>query len=386
MPVIDQIKDLHDEITSWRRDLHAIPETAFEEFKTSDYVAGKLEEFGIEMHRGLAGTGIVATLTNGDGPAIGLRGDLDGLDVEESNDVSYRSTHPGKMHACGHDGHTAMLLGAARYLSANRNFRGTVRFIFQPAEENGGGGGVMVKEGLFDQFPVDSIYGMHNWPELPPGIFAIKTGAIQAAFDIFEITITGRGGHAAMPHLGADPIVAAGALLTGLQTITSRNVHPMEAAVVSVTQVHAGDTWNVIPNTVVLRGTTRSFNPDVQDLIEPAMVRLCQGIAAAHGIEAEVRYERRYPPTVNHEAQAEIAAAVAAEIVGIDNVERNPVPTMGGEDFSFMLLQRPGCYLWLGNGGAAEGRAVHTPGYMFNDDVLPLGVSFFARLVETQLA
>jgi amidohydrolase len=385
MPVINRIAEFHPEITAWRRHIHAHPETGFEEIITSDFIAGKLTEFGIEVHRGMAKTGVIGTLSTGDGPGIGLRADMDALDVEEQNDFAHRSVHPGKMHACGHDGHVAMLLGAARYLAETRNFKGTVQFIFQPAEEGGGGGRVMVEEGLFEKFPVDSVYGLHNWPGYAVGRFAAKAGPIQAAVDIFEITLKGQGCHAAMPDQGKDPVVAAAQVVNALQTIASRNTHPLESAVVSVTQIHAGNTWNVIPDEVVLRGTTRSFAPHVRDTIEDAMGRITQGIAATHGISAELDYQRDYPPTVNHAAETEIAAGVAAEIVGEANVERNPLPTMGAEDFSYMLEAKPGCYLWIGNGEGKAERGLHKPLYDFNDEILPAGASFFARLVETVL-
>ncbi|MBC8269736.1 MAG: amidohydrolase, partial [Rhodospirillaceae bacterium] len=299
MPVINRIADFHDDMTAWRRDLHAHPETAFEEKRTSDIVAAKLEEFGITVHRGLAQTGVVGTLSTGEGPSIGLRADLDALDVEELNDFDHKSTHDGKMHACGHDGHTTMLLGAAKYLSETRNFKGTVQFIFQPAEENEGGGRVMVEEGLFEKFPVDAVYGMHNWPGQEAGFFAVTEGPLMAAFDIFEMTITGRGAHGGMPHTGIDPIPVAAEIISALQTIVSRATDPQDSAVVTVTQIHAGHAWNVIPDDVILRGTTRSFRPEVQDTIEPAIRRIAEGICQAHSCQMEMMYERRYPPTIN---------------------------------------------------------------------------------------
>ncbi|MDJ0949009.1 MAG: M20 aminoacylase family protein [Alphaproteobacteria bacterium] len=388
MPIINRIADFHEEMTSWRHDLHAHPETAFEEHRTADFVAAKLEEFGIQVHRGLAGTGVVGTLRGGhaDGVrAIGLRADMDALHIEEQNQFAHRSTHDGKMHACGHDGHTTMLLGAAKYLSETRNFAGTVHFIFQPAEENEGGGRVMVEQGLFEKFPVESVYGMHNWPGMPLGRFAVQPGPMMAAFDIFEMTITGNGSHAAMPHQGIDPVVAAAQVITALQTIASRQTDPLDAVVVSVTQIHAGDTWNVTPDDVLLRGTTRSFRPEVQDEIEPAIRRIAAGVCQGLGCTMELRYERRYPPTINSAAESEVAATVAAEVVGADYVDRELTPSMGAEDFAFMLQAKPGSYIWLGNGSGEGGCMLHNPRYDFNDEILPVGASYWARLVETVL-
>ena len=387
MPIINRIAEFQDDMTAWRRDVHAHPETAFEEHRTAEAVAARLAEFGIAVHRGLAGTGVVGTLTAGagDGPAIALRADMDALDVAEKNSFDHRSTHPGKMHACGHDGHMSMLLGAARYLAETRNFDGTVHFIFQPAEENEGGARVMIADGLFERFPVSAVFGMHNWPGLPVGRIAVRPGPMMAAFDVFEMSVTGRGSHGAMPHQGVDPIVAAAEIVGALQTIASRNTDPQDAVVVSVTQIHAGDSWNVIPDSVLLRGTARAFRAEVQDGIEPAIRRIADGVAAALGAAVTLRYERRYPPTVNSAREAEIAAGVAAEVVGAENVEREPVPSMGAEDFAFMLQAKPGCYVWLGNGAGEGGCMLHNPGYDFNDEVLPIGASYWARLVETQL-
>ncbi len=385
MPIINRIAEFENDMTTWRRDLHAHPETAFEEERTAATVAARLEEFGVEVHQGLAGTGVVGTLRNGDGPAIGLRADMDALHIHEKNDFAHKSTIEGKMHACGHDGHTTMLLGAARYLAETRNFKGTVHFIFQPAEENEGGGRVMVEEGLFDKFPAASVYGMHNWPGMDVGTFAVRPGPMMAAYDIFEMTVTGRGAHAGMPHTGIDPVVVAAEIVTALQTIASRITHPLDSVVVSVTQVHGGDTWNVIPDDVILRGTARSFRGEVQDTIEPTIRRIAEGVCAAHGASMTLDYERRYPPTLNHPAETKIAAGVAAAIVGDDNVDRDPMPCMGAEDFSFMLQKRPGCYIWVGNGPGEGGCMLHNPHYEFNDEILSLGATYWARLVETVL-
>jgi len=379
--VIGAIGAFEAELVAFRRDLHAHPEVAFEEHRTAERVAAELGRLGIEVHRGLARTGVVGTLRAGSGTrAIGLRADMDALPIEERNGFDHRSCHAGRMHACGHDGHTTMLLGAARYLAATRRFDGTVHFIFQPAEENEGGGQVMVREGLFDRFPVETVYGMHNWPGLPAGRFGLRPGPMMAGFNLFEIVVTGRGAHAAMPHQGTDPVVAGAALVQALQTLTSRNVSPLDSGVVSVTQFHAGDTWNVIPSEVVIRGTTRAFTPVVQDLLEGGLRRLCAGIAAAHDCEVAVRYERRYPALVNSEAPSRMAREVLESLVGADNVQWGCEPTMGGEDFAFMLEARPGCYVFIGNGPGDGGCMLHNPHYDFNDDILALGASWWVRL------
>ncbi len=388
MPVNNRIAGFHADLTAWRHDLHAHPETAFEERRTADFVAARLAEFGIEVHRGLAGTGVVGTLRGAEPGkrAIALRADMDALHVHEKNGFAHASTHTGKMHACGHDGHTTMLLGAARYLAETRNFAGTVHFIFQPAEENEGGGRVMVEQGVFEKFPVEAIYGMHNWPGLPVGKFATRPGPMMASFDIFEITVTGKGAHAALPHLGIDPVMAAAQIATGLQTLVSRNTSPLDSAVVSITQIHGGDTWNVIPDQVVLRGTTRSFKPKLQDALEAGIRRIAGGVAQAMGATVELRYERRYPPTVNSAGETEIAAAAAAEVVGGGNVDLDLMPTMGSEDFAFMLQAKPGGYIFIGNGTGDKATGLHNPRYDFNDEILPIGASYWARLVERVLA
>ncbi len=385
--IIGELHSFHDELKAIRHDIHAHPETAFEEKRTSDLVAAKLGEYGLEVHRGLAQTGVVGVLRNGTSQrAIGLRADLDALHIHERNAFAHKSQHEGRMHACGHDGHTTMLLGAAKYLAQHRNFDGTINFIFQPAEENEGGGKVMVAEGLFERFPCETVWGMHNWPGVEPGQFVVMPGPMMAGFDIFEITLTGRGSHAAMPHTGWDPIVAGSALVQALQTIVSRNAHPVEAGVVSVTQFHGGDTWNVIPNEVVLRGTTRSFRPEVQDLIERRIAEICEGVATTYGCTVKHWYERRYPPTVNSAPEAAFAQAVLEDLVGPDNVKTNETPTMGAEDFAFMLQAKPGCYIWIGNGAGAGGCMLHNPGYDFNDEILTLGASYWVKLAERCLS
>lgn len=386
MNAFDKISRMHAEIAEWRHDIHAHPETAFEESRTSAMVAKKLESFGLKVHQGLGRTGVVGTLSAGTSDrAIGLRADMDALPIHENNTFGYRSQHAGKMHACGHDGHTAMLLGAARHLSEDRNFDGTVHFIFQPAEEGEGGGREMVEQGLFEKFPCEAVYGMHNWPGMPVGKFGVRAGPTMASFDIFEIELTGRGSHAGLPHTGIDPIVAASALVQALQTITSRDVDPVEPAVVSVTQIHAGDAWNVIPDTAVLRGTTRAFRPAVQDLLERRIREICAGIAAAWGAQVKVRYERRYPPLINAAAETETCASVIQAMVGPENLLRVP-PTMGAEDFAFMLQVKAGSYVFIGNGPGEGGCMLHNPNYDFNDQILPLGAAYWVNLVEHILA
>jgi len=387
MPIVNRIADFHQELAAWRHEIHAHPETAFEERGTAEFVARRLQEFGITVHRGLAGTGVVGTLAGAEpgSRAIALRADMDALHIQERNGFDYASQNPGKMHACGHDGHTTMLLGAARYLAETRNFAGTVHFIFQPAEENEGGGRVMVQEGLFDKFPVEAVFGMHNWPGIPAGTFAMRAGPMMALYDAFELTVKGKGSHGALPHLGIDPIVTAAQIAMGLQTITSRNANPLDSAVVSVTQIHGGDTWNVIPEEVVLRGTTRAFKPEVQDAIEAGIGRIARGVAAAMGAGVTLLYERRYPATVNSAAETDIAAATASEVVGAANVDRDVPPTMGAEDFAFMLQAKPGAYVFIGN-GPSNGAGLHNAHYDFNDEILPIGASYWARLVERVLA
>ena len=381
-----RLAPLHADMKAWRHDLHAHPETAFEEVRTSAFVADRLAAFGLDVHRGIGRTGVVGTLRVGGGSrAIGLRADMDALHIHEKNEFAHRSRHEGRMHACGHDGHTTMLLGAARHLAESRRFDGTVHFIFQPAEENEGGGRAMVEDGLFERFPCDAVYGLHNWPGIPTGEFAVMPGPMMASFDSFEIVVTGRGTHAAMPHLGVDPIVAASALVQALQTIPSRTVSPVDAAVVSVTQFHAGDTWNVIPAEVTLRGTTRAFRPDVQDAIQAGVARVLAGIDAAYGTTSTLRYERRYPPTINTPEEAGRAAKAMRRLVGDANVHTALQPTMGAEDFAFMLQRKPGAYAWIGNGPSEGGCVLHNPRYDFNDDILPLGAAYWVTLVEQEL-
>lgn len=385
--MIKEIKLLHDEMTEWRRDIHQHPELKFEENRTSDLVAAKLEEFGIEIHRGLAKTGVVGTIRNGDGPSIGLRADMDALPLEEKNTFKHASSNPGKMHACGHDGHTAMLLGAAKHLAGSKNFKGTVNLIFQPAEEGGGGGELMIKEGLFEMFPVDSVYGLHNWPGMPAGTFGVGSGPIMAAADMFDLTINGRGGHAALPDQCIDPIVVASQVVSALQTITSRNTHPVDSVVITVTQIHAGDAYNVIPDSVQMHGTVRTFQTETRDKIPSSMLRVAEGVCAAYGTTCELNYMSGYPATINSLPETEISAKAVVDLLGEDKIILNPTPSMGAEDFSYMLEARPGCYVWLGIGpGKGEaGCMLHSSRYDFNDDVLPTGASYWVKLVENEL-
>lgn len=377
---------MHEEMAAWRRHLHAHPETAYEEHKTAAFVAEKLRTFGLAVETGLAETGVVATLdAGGNGPAVALCADMDALHIAETNDLPYKSTVPGKMHACGHDGHTAMLLGAARLLAENPPQRGILRFIFQPAEENEGGAARMVEEGLFERFPVDTVYGLHNWPGLPLGEFAVSNGPVMAAYDIFELTVRGRGAHAAMPHQGVDTVVVAARIVEALQSIVSRETSAQEALVFSITQIHGGDTWNVIPESVVLRGTVRTFSEIVRDSVEPAMRRIVQGICSAHGASCELTYEKRYPATVNHPAETEIAATAAGTVVGDDKVRRNLPPSMGSEDFAYMLQERPGAYVWLGTGTGDGTALLHNPAFDFNDDALTIGAGYWVALARAAL-
>ena len=384
MAIINRIGDFQGEMTAWRRDLHAHPEIGFEETRTAAVVADKLRAFGLdEVHTGLAKTGVVGVLKAGSGGrAIGLRADMDALPIAEATGLPYASRTAGRMHACGHDGHTAMLLGAAKYLAETRNFDGTVFFIFQPAEEMMAGGKVMIEDGLFERFPAEQVFGMHNWPRMPVGQFAMRPGPVMAAADRIAIELTGRGGHGAMPHFACDPVVAGAQIVSALQTIVARNADPIDRAVVSITQFHAGHTDNVIPQTATLGGTARSFSPEMRALIERRLGAIARGVGEALGVEVAVTYERGYPPTVNSEAETELAARAAAAVAGEANVDRAPAPVMGAEDFAFMLERRPGSYVFIGNGGGEDAPMVHHPAYDFNDEVLPFGASYWSQLVE----
>ncbi|MBI1778239.1 MAG: amidohydrolase [Proteobacteria bacterium] len=386
MQVIDHLNQDRPELTGWRRDIHAHPELGFQEQRTSDLVAAKLAEFGCEVHRGIGKTGVVGRLQIGNSPrSIGLRADMDALPIQETNLFAHRSRHDGRMHACGHDGHTTMLLGAARYLAKIRNFDGTVNFIFQPAEEGLGGGEAMVKDGLFERFPCDTIFGMHNRPGLPVGKFAIRSGPMMAGGAYFDIVVTGRGAHGARPESGVDPVLVASHITTALQSIVSRNVRPSDTAVLSVTQIHGGDAYNVIPQQATIRGTARAFSNETMALIEANMRRIATGVASGFGATAELDFRTIFLPLVNDSAEAAFIAETAAELVGEENVNRNAGLVMASEDFSFMLACRPGAYIQIGNGDKEGGCEVHNPGYDFNDEILPLGASLFVRLAERKL-
>jgi hippurate hydrolase len=384
---VEHVRRWHRELTAIRRDIHMHPELAFEERRTADLVAGHLEQWGIEVHRGLAGTGVVGVIPGREdsrGRGIGLRADLDCLPMHEAAQRDHRSRHEGRMHACGHDGHTTMLLGAARYLAETRNFDGTAYVIFQPAEEHGGGGNVMVQQGLFERFPADEVYALHNWPELPAGRIAMRAGPVMAATDEIAITIHGSGGHAAMPHLAVDPVVIAAQVITALQTVASRNVAPVDAVVVSICSMHTSQTgaFNVIPDAVHLLGTVRSFRAETRDMAERRCQEIAEGVAAALGGRAEVKYIRGYPATVNSPRETEFAARVGEKIFGAGNVVRDVDPTMGGEDFAYFLQEKPGAYVFIGQGGGPLGCSLHNPHYDFNDEVIPLGAGYLAALVE----
>ena len=376
-----------EELTALRRDIHAHPELAFNESRTADIVARELARYGLEVHRGIARTGVVGVLRAGTSPRmIGLRADMDALPVAELNEFPHHSKYAGKMHACGHDGHTAMLLGAARYLAGKPDFDGVAVFIFQPAEESEGGAAVMIEDGLFQRFPVEAVFGLHNWPGLAVGEMAVMPGPVMAGTCGFEIVVRGHGCHAAMPHQGVDSIVTGAQLVQALQTVVARTLHPCESGVVSVTQFHGGEAWNVIPEEVVLRGTIRTFKPEVQETVERAIERLCSGIAAANGAQIGVQFDHRYPATVNSISEAKFCQEVAADVFGRKRVLTDILPSMGAEDFAYMLREKPGCYVWLGNGPGTGGCTLHNPHYDFNDELLRLGVSYWVRLVQRWLS
>jgi hippurate hydrolase len=386
MKPIDRIKSYHAELTARRQDFHAHPELGFDEHRTSEIVAKQLEEFGIEVHRGVRNTGVVGVLRQGNGPvSIGLRADMDALPILEANDMAYKSTKPGVMHACGHDGHTTMLLGAARYLAETRNFNGTVNFIFQPAEEGLGGAAAMLKDALFERFPCDTVFGMHNQPGMPVGKFAIRPGTMMAGGAFFDIHVEGRGSHGARPEQSVDSVLVACHIVTALQSIVARNVSALDSAVVSATAIKSGDAYNVIPQSAEIKGTVRTFTNKTMDLVEASMKRIASGVASAFGATVTVDFRKLFAPLVNNPAETAVFADVAAELVGEQNVERKRDLIMASEDFSFMLEARPGAYINIGNGDTVGSVPVHNPGYNFNDQILPLGAAALAGIVEKKL-
>ncbi len=386
MPIVNRISALHDEVTAWRRDIHEHPELQFDVHRTAGIVEQKLKEFGCdEVVPGIGRTGVVGLIkgrNTGSGKVIGLRADMDALPLTEITGVPHASKVPGKMHACGHDGHTAMLLGAAKYLAETRNFDGSVAVIFQPAEEGGGGGREMVNDGMMDRFGIQEVYGMHNAPGLPVGQFALRPGPLMAAADRIQIEVEGKGGHAAKPHLSVDTILIASQIIVNVQSIVSRNVDPLQNAVVSICAFNAGFTDNVIPQTAVLQGTVRTLTPEMRDFVEARLHAIVEGTAAVFGGKAKLTYNRDYPVTRNHAENAIFAGDAAAAVVGEGGVTRDTVPVMGGEDFSFMLEARPGAFIFIGQG---DGPNVHHPAYDFNDEIIPIGMSYWAKLVESRL-
>ncbi|MCA0031203.1 M20 aminoacylase family protein [Mesorhizobium sp. B263B2A] len=386
MPILNRAAEMQDEVAGWRQHLHQTPELNFDVFKTAAFVTEKLKEFGCDdVVTGLGKTGVVGIIRGrqGDGATIGLRADMDALPLNEITGKPYASTVPGKMHACGHDGHTAMLLGAAKYLAETRNFAGSVAVIFQPAEEGGGGGNEMVKDGMMERFDISKVFGMHNMPGLPVGQFAIRPGPIMAATAEFTITVNGRGGHAAMPHGTIDPIVITSQLVSALQTIASRSTDPVEAVVVSVTKFHAGDAYNIIPESAEIAGTVRTLRKEIAKKSEERIRTICEGLAIAFGAKIEVDYQANYPVTFNHAEETVFASDIAANVAGDAHVHRGIQPVMGGEDFSYMLEARPGAFIFIGNGDTA---GLHNPAYDFNDEAIPHGMSYWVKLAETALA
>jgi amidohydrolase len=395
MKLIPEITAARGEIQTLRRTIHAHPELRYEESQTADLVADKLTEWGLEVHRGLGKTGVVGVLKRGNGKrSIGLRADMDALPIQELNSFEHRSQHDGKMHACGHDGHTAMLLGGARYLAKHGEFDGTIVFIFQPAEEGGAGAQAMIDDGLFTRFPVDAVFGIHNWPGMEAGHFGVTEGPIMASSNEFRIDIKGIGSHAAMPHNGRDPVFTAVQIANGLQSIITRNKKPIDTAVLSITQIHAGDAVNVVPNDAWIAGTVRTFTTETLDLIEERLRKIAEGTAAMYDCSVNVKFHRNYPPTINSRDEARFAAEVMREVVGAENVDDAVEPTMGAEDFSFMLLAKPGCYAFLGNGQGGHRDAGHGAGpcmlhnasYDFNDELLSVGSTYWVRLAQRFLA
>lgn len=386
MPITQRISSFHNEMTDWRRDFHAHPELNYRENRTSALVAERLESWGIEVHRGLGGTGVVGVLRHGNGPgAVGLRADMDALPMQEQSDIAHKSTNPGVMHACGHDGHTTMLLGAARYLAETRNFSGTVNFIFQPAEEAGSGAKRMVAEGLFKTFPCDAVWALHNAPSLPFGKAAVRPGPVMAAVDGMKIVITGKGTHGARPHMGNDPISVGIQLHTAFQHVATKNIDPVDIALINVTQFHAGTAVNVVPPTAELHATIRTFSDAVRQTVRRRIHEICSGMEAVYGVRIDLEYRMGCAPTVNTPQEAEAAGRALAAILGEEALIRDNPPTAGGEDFADMLAVLPGAYVHIGSGKGPDDPGLHHPAYDFNDDILPIGASYFAALVEDQL-
>ncbi|MBB3609746.1 M20 aminoacylase family protein [Rhizobium sp. BK602] len=386
MPILNRVAEMQEEVAGWRRHLHETPELLYDVFETSTFVARKLKEFGCDtVESGLGKTGVVGIIKgrHGDGPTIGFRADMDALPITETSGKPWTSKVPGKAHSCGHDGHTAMLLGAAQYLAETRNFKGSVAVIFQPAEEGGAGALAMLDDGMMDKFGIKEVYGMHNAPGMPVGNFAIRKGSLMAAADSFEIEIIGNGSHAAAPHLSIDPVLASAHVIIALQSIVSREVDPLKSLVISVTTTHGGTAHNVIPGSVTLTGTVRTLLPETRDFAEKRLTEVAQATAIAHGAKAEVNYHRGYPVTFNHDNETEFAIGIASSIAGAAGVEANTPPRMGAEDFSYMLESRPGAFIFIGNGDTA---GLHHPSYDFNDDVLPYGISYWVKMAETALA
>ena len=384
MPIVNRISAYQDDMKDWRHDIHKHPELAYEEKRTAGQVVKLLKSFGIkDIVEGIGGTGVVAVIKNGDGPTLGLRADMDALPINEETGVDYSSIHEGVMHACGHDGHTTMLLGAAKYLSETKNFQGTIVLIFQPAEEGFAGARAMMDDGLFERFPVDAIYGIHNMPGAPTGEIHVSPGPVMAAADQFSVTVKGKGGHGAMPHEAVDPVIASSLMVSGLQSLVSRAAAPHDTLVISVTKIHGGDAFNVIPDSVSFGGTVRYFDAELGKSNEQRMKQMLDGIGSAHNVDVEFSYDHGYPPTINHEKEANFAREVAADVTGQESGQQQQ--TMGAEDFAFFLQELPGAYAWIGNGVTGESANLHNPHYNFNDDILPVGASFFVRLVETAL-
>ena len=385
MPILNSINQMHNEMKKWRQDLHQIPEIGLKEYKTSEYIKNKLEEWNIEYKDGYSNTGIVACVIGNKGnseKSIGLRADFDALPMSEKNNFDHKSKNNGMMHACGHDGHTSMLLGGLKYLSENPDFDGKVFFIFQPGEEGWSGGEKMIQDGLFKDFKIDEVYALHNWPELPLGQFGVSEGPMMASVEDFDIIIKGKGGHAAIPDLAIDPVVISSQVILGIQTIISRNINPVDKALISVTKIHAGSAYNVIDDEVSLGGTIRTFKDDTRKIIEKKITETAKGISEANGAKAEIKFNRLYPATINSKEKSQFAASVARELVGENNVFTNVEPSMGGEDFSYLLNEKPGSYLYIGQKDENHNAYLHTTKYDFNDNLLPLGVNFWVNLVK----